>query len=95
MQKLHVTVNIDDETDKHEFADAIVKMIAPDEAVLSMGVRFGEADKPYRGALEICQDIVAAQIHETRLRDELRDKTGQEFDEFCNGMARLLAPVED
>jgi hypothetical protein len=56
---------------------------------------------PYRGALEICKEYVAArQACEEALRragdldDELRALTGKGCEAFMNDMRRLLAPAD-
>lgn len=55
----------------------------------------------YRSTLEICEEIAAnqCQIHalecvDRHLRDELRAKTGKEYEPFIEGMRALLAPKE-
>ena len=57
--------------------------------------------KPYRGALEVCEEIqaetnkmVRAEMRLAALKDELRDITGMGYDEFIAGMRKLLAPAE-
>ena len=104
MNRITAVINLQDGIDRREFADGVVSLIGPDPSVVSMGIEFPTGNEtpdpatgrlPYRGALEICQEIVAAQNKADELKHELYRLTGQEYEQFMEGMRSLLAPVED
>ena len=104
MNRITAVINLHEGIDRREFADAVVGQIGPDPSVVSMGIEFPNGAEtpdpatgrlPYRGALEICQEIVESLNKTDELKHELRRKTGMEYDEFIDGMRSLLAPVED
>jgi len=104
MNRITAVINLQDGIDRREFADGVVSLIGPDPSVVSMGIEFPTGNEtpdpatgrlPYRGALEICQEIVAAQNKADELKHELWRLTGKDYLTFMADMRSLLAPVED